>query len=317
MYEFMVDIGAMVPVIQPRISLAQVQPCDVQAMGVTGTQLEIIGEQKIEFKLKTRDQYVSFVHTFIVSTLERCSSGILGMDFLQSVGVEISLTAQLLHVGSCSFPLKGQESEVATVQRLINAESEQTSRFGQEEGKDESEEDWGGTVELAEAVTVPSLSVRIARCRVVRRDDKTNVKVPRYQEVLVEPEGLPGVYMARIVATLEHCGNMSSSNVGGSPPLVVNLRKSPLAVFTFSPHEKCVAGCDGNSIATHGGNGFPKAGSGEYLPEAPEGGLPAAATSHEDDLQVGRGSLPVENQIGNQVDTPYNRKIQKKIGQSK
>ena len=70
-YEFMVDTGAMVSVIQPGISLAQMQPCDVQARGVTGTQLEIIGEQEVEFKLKTRDQYVNFVHTFIVSRLER------------------------------------------------------------------------------------------------------------------------------------------------------------------------------------------------------------------------------------------------------
>ena len=191
---------------------------------------------------------------------------------------------------------------------------------------DESVEDWEGTVELAETVTVPPLSVRTARCRVVRRDDKTNVKVPRYQEVLVEREGLPGVYMARIVATLEHCGNMSSSDVGGSSPLVVNVKKSPLVVSIVSPYEKCVAssdgservaGCDGNLIVTHGGNGFPKAGSGECLPEVPEGCLPVAATSHRDDLQAGRGSLPVANQIGNQVDTPYNRKIQKKIGQSK
>ena len=71
-----------------------------------------------------------------------------------------------------------------------------------------------------EAATVPPLSVRKARCRDVRRDDSTVVivvKIPRYQEVLVEPEGLAGVYLARIGATLE--GNMSSSNVGGSPRL--------------------------------------------------------------------------------------------------
>jgi len=36
--EFMVDTGAMVSLIQPGISKAYVQPCDVQARGVTGTQ---------------------------------------------------------------------------------------------------------------------------------------------------------------------------------------------------------------------------------------------------------------------------------------
>ena len=64
--------------------------------------------------------------------------------------------------------------------------------------------EWAGTVELAETVTVPPLSVRIARCRVVvRRNASATFEVPRNQEVLVDPEGLPGVYMARIVATLE------------------------------------------------------------------------------------------------------------------
>jgi len=35
---FMVDTGAMVSLIQPGISKAQLQPCDVKARGVTGTQ---------------------------------------------------------------------------------------------------------------------------------------------------------------------------------------------------------------------------------------------------------------------------------------
>jgi len=48
---FMVDTGAMVSLIQPGISQAQVQPCDIQARGVTGTQFEILGEQEIEFLL--------------------------------------------------------------------------------------------------------------------------------------------------------------------------------------------------------------------------------------------------------------------------
>jgi hypothetical protein len=44
-FEFMVDTGAMVSLIQPGISGAHVQPCDVKARGVTGTPLEIVGEQ--------------------------------------------------------------------------------------------------------------------------------------------------------------------------------------------------------------------------------------------------------------------------------
>jgi hypothetical protein len=46
-FEFMVDTGVMVPVVQPGVSEARVQTCDVRARGVTGTRLEILGEQEI------------------------------------------------------------------------------------------------------------------------------------------------------------------------------------------------------------------------------------------------------------------------------
>ena len=44
--------------------------------------------------------------------------------------------------------------------------------------------------------------------------------------MLTDPEGLPGIYMTRVVVTLDVCGVMSSSNAGGSDPSVVG--KSPL-----------------------------------------------------------------------------------------
>jgi hypothetical protein len=36
-FVFMVDTGAMVSIVQPAISGAQVHPCDVKARGITGT----------------------------------------------------------------------------------------------------------------------------------------------------------------------------------------------------------------------------------------------------------------------------------------
>ena len=237
-FSFMVDTGAMVSLIQPGISKTQVQPCDVQARGVTGTQLDILGEQEVIFFLKTNDRFVKFTHVFVVSPLERCSSGILGMDFLQRVGAEIILTAQLLCIGRHSFPLKGQEREVSEVQRLINAgRTDSLSPDQEEEG--ESVGDWEGTVELAETVTVPPLSVRIARCRVVRCGDSLVVKVPRNKAVFVDPEGLPGIYMARVVATLEGCSTESSLDASGSEPYVVN-EKPPLVSLYCLPLKMCL-----------------------------------------------------------------------------
>jgi hypothetical protein len=152
---FKVDTGAMFLLIQPGISKAQMQPCDVQARGMTGTQLGILGEQEVKFTLRSNDSYVEFVPTFVVSLLKPCSSGILGMDFLQRVGAEISLTSKLLYTGRCSFPLRGQELGVSEVQLLINAEQTESLCLGQEGKEDESVEDWEGTVVLAETVTVP------------------------------------------------------------------------------------------------------------------------------------------------------------------
>jgi hypothetical protein len=235
-FTFMVDTGAMVSLIQPGISRAQVRPCDVQARGVTGTQLDILGEQEVEFALRSNNDFVTFVHTFVVSPLKRCSSGILGMDFLHRVGAEISLTAQSLYMGRYSFPLRGQELVFSEVQRLITAGQTRPVCDDRKEGEFGPVGDWQGTVELAETVTVPPLSVRIARFRVVRRNDSMVVKVPRSEAVLIEPEGLPGIYMARIVATLEV---VDASDASGSDPLVVG--KSPL-VQLDSPRVKFAAG---------------------------------------------------------------------------
>ena len=107
------------------------------------------------------------------------------------------------------------------VRRLINAEPEGSPDPDREEGGLGSGGDWEGTIELVEAVTVPPLSARITRFRIVRRDDPKiidDVKAPRNQAVFLEPVGLPGVYMAPVVATLD---NGDASNTRGSDPLVV------------------------------------------------------------------------------------------------
>jgi hypothetical protein len=133
---------------------------------------------------------------------------------------------------------------------------------------------------------------------------------------MVEPEGSPGVYMARLVATLEN--KMSSLNVPGSEPMV---GKSSLVAV---PLDKLVARKGGSRfiVSSNGGTfvtrddvGILNAGSGECQPELPEGDLPVAITSHRKDLQAGDGSRPVENSCGNQADTIQIRAVQTKQGQ--
>ena len=50
----------------------------------------------------------------------------------------------------------------------------------------------------------------------------------------MDPEGLPGIYMARVVATLEGFSTESSLDASGSETYVVK-EKSPLVKFLLSP----------------------------------------------------------------------------------
>jgi hypothetical protein len=128
---------------------------------------------------------------------------------LLRIWVEISLTAQLLYIDRYSFPLRGQETEVSEVQRLINAGRTESLCLYQEEEGDEPVRNWEGIIELAETVTVLPLSGRIARCRVIGLVDSMVDKVPLCNEaVSLDPEGLPGIYVARIVATRDVCDFM-------------------------------------------------------------------------------------------------------------
>jgi hypothetical protein len=103
-HTFVVDTGAIVSSMQPGISKAQMQPCDIKARGVTGTHLDILGEQDVEFTLRScNNEDIKFRHIFVVSPLKRCSSGIFGMVFLQRVGARNSLTSQSLFGAATLF----------------------------------------------------------------------------------------------------------------------------------------------------------------------------------------------------------------------
>jgi hypothetical protein len=117
--------------------------------------------------------------------------------------------------------------------------------------------------------------------------------------------------MAPIVATLEKCNIVNSLNARGSEPLV---GKSPLVV---SPQNKFIESSDSSALVACSDDGILKAGSGECLPELPEGGLPVAATDHKVDLEVEDVSPTVEKRFGNQADTTYKNTAQRMKGQIK
>jgi hypothetical protein len=77
----------------------------VQARGVSDTNLKILGVQEIKFKWEFPSGSLTFLHSFVVRPLEICSAGILGLDSLQRVAAEISLTDKLLTLRNRRFPL--------------------------------------------------------------------------------------------------------------------------------------------------------------------------------------------------------------------
>jgi hypothetical protein len=145
------------------------------------------------------------------------------------------------------------------------------------------------------------------------------IKAPRI--MMVEPtDVLPGIYVARIVATLDDCNKLSSTDARGSYPLV----KSSLVI---PPRSEKVAGGDRKFEKVAGGDRkIPqmqyvvgddrKTGAGECQPELPDSSLPeldaspGRVTSYEKNRDLRRidSFHPVENSFGNQVDTKQNYK---------
>jgi hypothetical protein len=78
----------------------------VQATGVSGTNLEVLGVQKVKFQLFAEQDVMEFTYNnFIFCPLQISVAGIFGMDFLQKLGAEISLPANRLTIDGCSFRL--------------------------------------------------------------------------------------------------------------------------------------------------------------------------------------------------------------------
>jgi len=59
-YQFLIDSGASLSLIEPGMSQAEVKPMDLAARGITGVKLKSLGAQEIEVKLGNR----VYVHKF-------------------------------------------------------------------------------------------------------------------------------------------------------------------------------------------------------------------------------------------------------------
>jgi hypothetical protein len=65
-HDFVVNTGATVSLVKPFVSKSQYRKCVVQARGVSGTNLEILGLQDIEFRITNEESRMTSVHAIVV-----------------------------------------------------------------------------------------------------------------------------------------------------------------------------------------------------------------------------------------------------------
>jgi hypothetical protein len=291
-FEFLVDTVATVPLIKPTVSKAQLRKSKLQARGVSGMKLETLGVQNLKFIVRSPLGNMTFIHSFVVCPLDICSAGSLGLDFLQKVGADISLTDNSLTIHTKQFSLSSPGlSALASSDSAAPLNPPHgliTGGAGKARDLTDGWEDYEscmGTVELAETVSVPPLSGRIARGRVVRRGDSANFKAPPNYELMVEPvkRCLPGIYLARIVATVScNVNNEISSDARGKTrrsevPLGSEDGESLNSPWVNVKSRSC------EKVRTS----QRKAGSGERQPESPKSRLQEADADSLLEIDIG------------------------------
>ena len=91
---FILDTGSNVSLIKPGVSHNKIRTTSLAPFGVTGDELEIKGEQEVEFCCNNQN----YKHQFYVCSLPTDADGIIGMDFLLAVSAKLDLEKQELRM---------------------------------------------------------------------------------------------------------------------------------------------------------------------------------------------------------------------------
>ena len=133
-YLFVVDTGAAISIVKPDKFKARIKSDKFSARGVTGNELKLIGSQTVLVTLGE----TQIAHMFWVSEIGTPGDGILGVDFLQSVGASVDLEVGHLKVGQqdivrqrvlanyclSSLPMRGRKTHRSrTIITLGNAQA--------------------------------------------------------------------------------------------------------------------------------------------------------------------------------------------------
>jgi len=87
-----IDTGSNVSILQPGVSSSEIQESLLKPFGVTGEDLNVRGQQQVSFTLGGH----RLDHVFLVCPLPTETAGLLGMDFFEKLGAEISFKKRTL-----------------------------------------------------------------------------------------------------------------------------------------------------------------------------------------------------------------------------
>jgi Retroviral aspartyl protease. len=119
-FEFIVDTGAAIYIVKPKIWRAPLVPRELAARGVTGNTLKILGTQTVKVSLVGK----VFDHTFYVAKVQAAGDGNLGVDLLQLVGASVNLNVGCRRVGRHEALLKESSERIQLVQSDVKAHGE-------------------------------------------------------------------------------------------------------------------------------------------------------------------------------------------------
>jgi hypothetical protein len=104
-FEFLVDTGACVSLIQPGVGSGLSDGSQYLVRGVTGSELKVKGLRCLRFQLGTR----TYEHTFLVARIATKSHGIMGLDSLKALKAVIDVGRSRIRIGKENYPLTSRE----------------------------------------------------------------------------------------------------------------------------------------------------------------------------------------------------------------
>jgi hypothetical protein len=203
-----IDTGSNVSILQPGVSNRKVKESLLKPFGVTGEDLDIRGQQQVSFTLGGQ----RLDHLFLVCPIPTETAGLLGMDFFEKLGAEISFEKRTLtlsdrpeiqtehsgtrmkHVALTVFTQGETRHSAKDKQGKESSLAKHPSECLQTEAVHNVEKVW--LVKAAENVTIEP------RCRQVvtgRLEGEKGQSLPSL--VCVEPAHIPiqGIHPARVI----------------------------------------------------------------------------------------------------------------------